>query len=92
MKLTTIFADSIWSVIYEESIDDAYNDEFEHWHDVEYIFDFVISHEKEWRLSPWKNLSIENMTLTVMEEADELESRLIDTYEYRSTTSCGAYG
>ena len=37
MKLVTIFDDRIWSVIYDDSIEDAFNDEFDKWHNAEYV-------------------------------------------------------
>ena len=31
MKLVTIFDDRIWSVVYDDSIEDAFNDEFDNY-------------------------------------------------------------
>lgn len=81
MKLIPIFAGHIWSVIYDDSINDAYNDEFDKWFDTEYIFNFLSDHKEEIDNSPWRFFSIEDLTQMIVDEADMFEARLKDMHD-----------
>lgn len=81
MKLISIFAGNIWSVVYDDSDDDAYNDEFNRWFDTEYVFNFLYEHEEDIKQSPWNSYSIEDLTQMVVDEAEMFESRLKDMHD-----------
>lgn len=81
MKLKSIFAENIWSVVYDDSVNDAFKDEFDRWFDTEYVFNFLYEHEEEIKLSLWSSYSIEDLTLMVVEEAEMFESRLKDLHD-----------
>ena len=81
MNLIPIFAGKIWSVVYDDSVNDAYNDEFDRWYDAEYVFNFLFEHEEEIKQSPWSSFSIEDLTQMVVDEAEIFESRLKDMHD-----------
>ena len=81
MKLIPIFAGNIWSVVFDDSVNDAYNDEFNRWFDTEYVFNFLYEHAEEVKQSPWNSFSIEELTQMVVDEAEMFEARLKDMHD-----------
>ena len=81
MKLVTIFDDRIWSVVYDDSIEDAFNDEFDRWHNAEYVYNYILENIDSKNNSPWRNYSAKKLTAMVKNEAIVFESRLEELYK-----------
>ncbi|MBO7415898.1 MAG: hypothetical protein J6U22_04910 [Bacteroidaceae bacterium] len=80
MKLVTIFDDRIWSVVYDDSIEDAFNDEFDRWHNAEYVYNYILENIDSKNNSPWRKYSAKELTVMVKNEAIMFESRLEKLY------------
>ena len=81
MKLVTIFDDRIWSVVYDDSIEDAFNDEFDRWHNAEYVYNYILENIDSKNNSPWRNYSAKKLAAMVKNEAIMFESRLEELYK-----------
>ena len=81
MKLVTIFDDRIWSVIYDDSIEDAFNDEFDKWHNAEYVYNYILENIDSKNNSPWRKYNAQELTVMVKKEAIMFESRLEEMYK-----------
>lgn len=65
MKLVTIFDGRIWSVIYDDSIEDAFNDEFDKWHNAEYVYNYILENIDSKNNSPWRKYNAQELTVMV---------------------------
>jgi len=81
MLLVEILEDAVWSVKYPEDKEDILALLLERWQDPEYIHAFIYKNKDLIETNPyWKNCSCQKVMLSAINEAQNLESYLIQLY------------
>lgn len=81
MLLVEIMEGSVWSVRYTGDKDDIFALLLDRWQDPEYIHDYIYQHKNDIETNPfWKNCSFQNVMLSAINEARNLEGYFCQLY------------
>jgi len=81
MQLVEVLEDAVWSIKYSEDEEDILAQLLDRWQDAEYIHGFMYDHENLIETNPyWENCSFQEVMLSTINEAKNLESYLIQLY------------
>lgn len=83
MKLKSIFANKIWSVLYDGDHECSFDKVFNEWFDAEYLFDFLESHKVLIENSEtWGRYTLEELVEMIQDEADSFLERLEEENDF----------
>ncbi len=77
MEIKRIFGENLWSVCWPGKKKDAFSEAFANWQNVEYLESFFENHRQDLQLGFYRVASVEEAVWTTLQEAKEMESRLL---------------
>jgi hypothetical protein len=88
MKIIRIFGGNLWSCVRKGQTKDEFSRAFHLWHDIEYLETFFEEHRKDLQHGYYRLGSVEEAVWATLEEAKEMEKRLLELCKNTSAGLC----
>lgn len=85
LDIHTIVKNSLYAIVYDNTVGDVLTQIFDNWNDVEYLDGFFEEHESDLTDGFYGNITIENAIEISIDEAEELEEVLLEIAEKGKT-------